>query len=105
MPQRIVVLGASGYIGQHLVQALSQQGHQVLAAARRIERLEKQQLPNVSCHKVDLNWPTHLSSLLTNVDTVYYLVHGMGEGGDFIAHERQVALNVRDALRETPVGQ
>ena len=50
MPQRILVLGASGYIGQHLVQALSQQGHQVLAAARRIERLEKQQLANVSCH-------------------------------------------------------
>lgn len=105
MPQRILVLGASGYIGQHLVQALSQQEHQVLAAARRIERLEKQQLPNVSCHKVDLNWPENLTPLLTGVDTVYYLVHGMGEGGDFIAHERQVAMNVRDALRNTPVKQ
>uniref|UniRef100_A0A914Y2L7 NAD(P)-binding domain-containing protein n=1 Tax=Panagrolaimus superbus TaxID=310955 RepID=A0A914Y2L7_9BILA len=29
----------------------------------------------------------------------------MGEGGDFIAQERQVALNVRDALREVPVKQ
>lgn len=105
MPQRILVLGASGYIGQHLVQALSQQGHQVLAAARRVERLEKQQLANVSCHKIDLNWPDNLLPLLTGVDTVYYLVHGMGEGGDFIAHERQVALNVRDALRNTPVKQ
>lgn len=105
MPQRILVLGASGYIGQHLVQALSQQGHQVLAAARRIERLEKQQLANVSCHKVDLNWPDNLTPLLVGVDTVYYLVHGMGEGGDFIAHERQVAMNVRDALRNTPVKQ
>jgi hypothetical protein len=27
-------------------------------------------------------------------------VHSMGEGGDFIAHERQVAINVRDALRK-----
>ncbi|EOM1317094.1 NAD-dependent epimerase/dehydratase family protein, partial [Salmonella enterica subsp. enterica serovar Ohio] len=35
MAQRILVLGASGYIGQHLVFALSQQGHQVRAAARR----------------------------------------------------------------------
>lgn len=60
MPQRILVLGASGYIGQHLVRALSAQGHQILAAARRIERLEKQQLANVSCHKVDLNWPDNL---------------------------------------------
>lgn len=105
MPQRILVLGASGYIGQHLVQTLSQRGHQVLAAARRIERLDKQQLPGVCCYKVDLNWPDNLTPLLTGVDTVYYLVHGMGEGGDFIAHERQVALNVRDALRNTPVKQ
>lgn len=29
----------------------------------------------------------------------------MGEGGDFIAHERQVAMNVRDALHNTPVKQ
>ncbi len=29
----------------------------------------------------------------------------MGEGGDFIAHERRVAVNVRDALRVTPVRQ
>ncbi|EDU8375012.1 NAD-dependent epimerase/dehydratase family protein, partial [Salmonella enterica subsp. enterica serovar Reading] len=36
MAQRILVLGASGYIGQHLVCALSQQGHQVRAAARRV---------------------------------------------------------------------
>jgi uncharacterized protein YbjT (DUF2867 family) len=48
-----------------------------------------------------LNWPDNLTPLLAGVDTVYYLVHGMGEGGDFIAHERQVAMNVRDALRNT----
>ncbi|WP_146632005.1 NAD-dependent epimerase/dehydratase family protein, partial [Salmonella enterica] len=89
MAQRILVLGASGYIGQHLAFALSQQGHQVRAAARRVERLEKQRLANVSCHKVDLHWPENLPALLRDIDTVYYLVHGMGEGGDFIAHERQ----------------
>ncbi len=105
MPQRILVLGASGYIGQHLVTALSTQGHRVLAVARSIERLQKQKLPGVSCHSVDLNWPKELSVLLEGVDTLYYLVHSMGEGGDFIAHERQVAMNVRDALLATPVRQ
>ncbi|HBM2846352.1 TPA: NAD(P)H-binding protein, partial [Enterobacter hormaechei subsp. xiangfangensis] len=105
MPQRILVLGASGYIGQHLTTALSQQGHQVLAAARNTERLQKLHLPGVTCHNVDLNWPKALPALLEGVDTLYYLVHSMGEGGDFIAHERQVAMNVRDALRQTPVKQ
>lgn len=64
MPQRILVLGASGYIGQHLVHTLSQQGHQILAAARHVDRLAKLQLANVSCHKVDLNWPDNLPVLL-----------------------------------------
>lgn len=105
MPQRILVLGASGYIGQHLVRTLSQQGHQILAAARHVDRLAKLQLANVSCHKVDLSWPDNLPALLQDIDTVYFLVHNMGEGGDFIAQERQVALNVRDALREVPVKQ
>ena len=71
MPQRILVLGASGYIGQHLIRALSQQRHQVLAAARRIERLEKMALPGVSCHSLDLCWPRALPELLKNVETVY----------------------------------
>ena len=105
MSQRILVLGASGYIGQHLVKRLSEQGFTVLAAARHIDRLKKQHLPGVECYSLDLNQPDALPDLLAQADTVYYLVHGMGEGGDFIRHERQVALNVRDALRETTVNE
>ncbi|MFP8622831.1 DUF2867 domain-containing protein [Klebsiella grimontii] len=105
MSQRILVLGASGYIGQHLVKRLSEQGFTVQAAARHIDRLKKQHLPGVECYSLDLNQPEALPDLLAQADTVYYLVHGMGEGGDFIRHERQVALNVRDALRETPVNE
>lgn len=105
MSQRILVLGASGYIGQHLVKRLSEQGFTVLAAARHIDRLKKQHLPGIECYSLDLNQPEALPDLLAQADTVYYLVHGMGEGGDFIRHERQVALNVRDALRETPVNE
>ena len=105
MPHTVLVLGASGYIGQHLVAELSARGHTVRAAARHIDRLEKQQLPGVTCHSLDLEWPVSLPALLEGVETLYYLVHGMGESRDFLAHERQVALNVRDALRQVPVKQ
>lgn len=105
MSQSILVFGASGYIGQHLVTELSQRGYTVRAVARRIERLQKLQLPGVTCHAVDLEKNSDFSALLSGVDTVYYLVHGMGESADFIAHERRVAENVRDALRKTPVNQ
>lgn len=105
MAQRILVLGASGYIGQRLVEALSQQGHQIKAVARNLTRLQKQQLQGVSCHRVDLWWPQELPALLRDVDTLYYLVHSMGESGNFVAHERQIALNVRDALQGSSVKQ
>lgn len=104
-PQNILVLGASGYIGQHLVPKLAAAGHQVTAAARRVEWLEKQPWPGVICRHVDLQWPGTLPTLLENTDTLYYLVHSMGDGADFVAHERQAALNLRDALREHPVKQ
>ncbi|GDX05683.1 SDR family oxidoreductase [Buttiauxella sp. A111] len=104
-PQNILVLGASGYIGQHLVPQLAAAGHHVTAAARRVEWLEKQPWPDVVCRHVDLQWPETLPALLENVDTLYYLVHSMGDGADFVAHERQTALNLRDALRAHPVKQ
>ena len=75
------------------------------AVARRIERLQKLQLPGVTCYSVDLEKTTDVARLLNGVDTVYYLVHGMGESKDFIKHERRVAENVRDALLITPVKQ
>ena len=105
MPRTILVFGASGYIGQHLVSELSQRGSTVRAVARRIERLQKLQLPGVTCYSVDLEKTTDVARLLNGVDTVYYLVHGMGESKDFIKHERRVAENVRDALLITPVKQ
>ena len=48
MSQSVLVLGASGYIGQHLVRALSARGYPVLAAARHIDRLQKLALPGVT---------------------------------------------------------
>lgn len=45
MSQSVLVLGASGYIGQHLVRALSARGYPVLAAARHIDRLQNSLCP------------------------------------------------------------
>ncbi|MFW5385900.1 DUF2867 domain-containing protein [Yersinia sp. 2542 StPb PI] len=100
-PQRILVLGASGYIGQHLVPKLSQQGHHVIAAARRIEWLKEQQWPGVDCHFVDLYQPATLSAALQDIDVVYYLVHGMGDGQDLIEQERIAANNLKTALQHS----
>ncbi|RTG50641.1 NAD(P)H-binding protein, partial [Serratia marcescens] len=104
-PQRVLVLGASGYIGQNLIPHLIEQGHQITAAARRIEWLQEQNWPQVNCLYVDLYRPDTLSAALWEIDTLYYLVHAMGDGDNFIEKERQAAENLRDALRNAGVKQ
>ncbi|CUW10280.1 NAD dependent epimerase/dehydratase family protein [Serratia grimesii] len=104
-PQRILVLGASGYIGQNLIPHLIEQGHDITAAARRIEWLQEQHWPHVNCQYVDVYQPDTLAAALWEIDAVYYLIHGMGDGDDFIEKERQAAENLRDALRSSSVKQ
>lgn len=103
--QRILVLGASGYIGQHLIPRLVAQGHEITAAARRIEWLEEQNWPRVNCRYVDIYRPETLTAALWQIDAVYYLIHGMGDGDGFIEKERQAAENLRNALRGSKVKQ
>lgn len=104
-PQRVLVLGASGYIGQNLIPHLIEQGHSITAAARRLEWLQEQHWPQVNCQYVDVYQPETLTTALWEIDAVYYLIHGMGDGDDFIEKERQAAENLRDALRNASVKQ
>ena len=104
-PQRVLVLGASGYIGQNLIPHLIEQGHSITAAARRLEWLQEQHWPQVNCQYVDVYQPETLTAALWEIDAVYYLIHGMGDGDDFIEKERQAAENLRDALRNASVKQ
>lgn len=104
-PQRILVLGASGYIGQYLTRYLSERGVAVTAAARRVEWLQEQHLPNVECRHVDLYQPETLPPLLAQCDVLYYLVHAMGDGDDFVEKERLAAQNLQQALAHSPVQQ
>lgn len=100
---RILVLGASGYIGQRLVPRLVAEGHQVIAAARNVSWLEDQHWENVQCHQVDLLKNGSLKPLLHQCDIVYYLVHCMGDGADFIQREARCARHLRDELKQYPV--
>lgn len=102
---RILVLGASGYIGQHLIPRLTQQGHYVRAAARRIAWLQEQAWSNVECQYIDLYQPETLPHALADIDIVYYLVHGMGDGSDFFTREIQAAHHFSQALGHSGVQQ
>jgi len=102
-PTRVVVLWASGYIGQHLTQHLSQQGYQVTAAARRLDWLQQQKWPNVRCCFADVYNSKSLKDVFADADVLVYLVHAMSDFDDLVEKERQAAQNTLLALKESPI--
>ncbi|MTJ81938.1 MAG: SDR family oxidoreductase [Telmatospirillum sp.] len=93
---RVLVFGASGYVGTNLVPALLSAGHCVRAAARRLDALEAQEWDGVTCVKADALQPDSLSAALEGIDIAYYLVHSMAAGTQFPELDRRAATAFRD---------
>ena len=98
-----VVLGASGYMGSNLAPALAAHGWQVRAVARSAAVLEAREWPGVECWSADVLHPETLGPVLAGADVVYYLVHMMWTGGDFVPVERRAAENARKACEAAGV--
>jgi uncharacterized protein YbjT (DUF2867 family) len=92
-----VVLGASGYMGSNLAPALAAAGWKVRAVARSSAVLEAREWAGVECWSADVLQPETLAAVLQGADVVFYLVHMMWSGGDFVPVERRAAENARKA--------
>ena len=79
---RVVVTGATGFIGSHVTKALSKAGHSVLATAREPARLPAlASLPGVRLARLDLADRRGWASLLTGQDALVHVALGWGESG------------------------
>jgi uncharacterized protein YbjT (DUF2867 family) len=103
---RILVTGATGYIGSRLVTALLADGHQVLAATRKPARLKRLGwFDDVTPVALDASEPASVRAALQvagPVDVVYYLVHGIGQPG-FRQADQAAAATVATAARDAGV--
>ncbi|MCY4640006.1 MAG: DUF2867 domain-containing protein [Chloroflexi bacterium] len=91
MARSVLVLGASGYIGTHLVPRLAARGYRVRAASRRREALEARGWEDVEVVRADALDEESLSRALDGVEIAWYLVHSMAAGADFAARDRRAA--------------
>ncbi|WP_256980564.1 SDR family NAD(P)-dependent oxidoreductase [Rhodococcus sp. 14-2496-1d] len=105
---RVLVTGATGYLGGRLAPRLLDEGYTVCVLARTPAKLDS--VPwatDVEIVQGDLSDRESLKEALSGVDVMYYLVHSMGTAGhsDFADTERDSAENVAAVAAECGVGR
>ena len=90
---RVLVTGATGFVGGRLVPALADAGHEVTALVRNVKRYAPPD--GVRVVEGDILEPDACREAF-DVDTAYYLVHSMQAGADFEERDRRLATSFRD---------
>lgn len=104
---KVLVTGASGYIGGRLIPALLAAGHEVRCMSRNPARLTEQPwFENVEAVAGDALEPSTLTEAMRGCDSAFYLIHSMdGQQSDFEDRDRQAAANFRDAAAQLGLGR
>ncbi len=105
MTKRILLTGATGYIGGRLLPELEASGYRVRCLARQSSRLRDRVSEETEVVEGDLLVESTLGPAMQDVDTALYLVHSMGDGGAFEEKERQAAQNFARAARNANVAK
>lgn len=87
---RILVSGASGYVGGRLVPALLDAGHDVVATFRDTSSSDRfwwAGHPRLDVTTMDVLEAATVRRALDQCDAAYYLIHGM-DGDDFVERDR-----------------
>ena len=86
---KVLVTGATGYVGGRLIPRLLEQGHEVKVLVRDDARIKGRSWSDrVEVWVGDLKKPETLQGLCRGVDSAYYLVHSMVHDRDFARSDR-----------------
>lgn len=98
---RVLVTGATGFVGGRLVPVLLDRGHDVNVLVRDPTSYDPPD--GVDVFTGDLLDPGSFDDALVDVEAAYYLVHSMGSTGDFAERDRRAASNFATAASDAGV--
>jgi uncharacterized protein YbjT (DUF2867 family) len=99
----VLLTGASGYVGGHLIPLLEAQPVVLRCLARNPEKLRSAVQPSTEVVQGDVLEPSTLDAALRGVQTAYYLVHLMSGSKDFEKDDRRAATHFADSARRASV--
>lgn len=105
---KILLTGATGYIGKRLIPLLLDNGHEVVCSVRDKNRFSTEQFQsnNISIVEVDFLNVKTLKNIPTDINAAYYLIHSMASSeDDFEKLEEISATNFKSYMELTSVKQ
>ena len=102
---KILLTGATGYIGKRLLPVLIENGHQVICCVRDVNRFNPPDSikSKIDVIEIDLLKINTLKKIPKDIDGAFYLVHSMSSSNDYLKLETESAVNFRNALEQTNV--
>lgn len=102
---RILITGATGYVGGRLLQRLEAEGLPLRCLARRPENLRSRVGPHTEVVAGDLVEGTGLASALAGIEVAFYFVHSMGATEGFESEDRRAAEHFGAAAKAAGLGR
>ncbi|MDX1604134.1 MAG: SDR family oxidoreductase [Salinimicrobium sediminis] len=106
---KILLTGATGYIGKRLLPVLLEQGHEIVCCVRDRNRFPTEGVyanPKISILEVDFLKDLPSPEAIKDIDVAYYLIHSMSAGtGDFAEMEATSAENFLKLVKPTAIKQ
>lgn len=102
---KILLTGATGYIGKRLLPVLIENGHEVICCVRDMKRFNPPESlkSRIKVIEIDLLNPGSLENIPNDIDGAYYLVHSMSSSKNYEQLEHESALNFKEAMNKTQV--